>query len=256
MVKFQKHIANLPDSTVVVDLFGGSGLLSRAAKDAKPNCRVIYNDYDDYRLRLRNIPRTNALLVELRMLLAGFPKQRIIPRDLKRDLLAIVAKHHEAGFSDFITLSSSLLFSMNYALDLQELEAATLYNNIKQKDYEPADDYLKGLEIRKNDYRELFDEFKDNSNAFFICDPPYLSTDAKSYETYWNLRDYLAVMNCLRHTQFAFFTSDKSALIELLEWLQENAAYKNPLREARRIEVKITMNRSSKYTDIMFFKAD
>lgn len=167
---------------------------------------MIYNDFDDFRLRLQNIPRTNALLEELRELLADVSKQKMIPSDRKRDVMEIVPRHHANGFFDFVTLSSSLLFSMNYALNMQELEAMTLYNNVKQKGYEPADDYLKGLEIRKNDYRELFDEFKDNENVFFICDPPYLSTDAKCYETYWKLRDYLAILNCLRNTNFAFFT--------------------------------------------------
>lgn len=251
---FRKEIAKLPDDTIFIDLFGGSGLLSRAAKDTKPNSRVIYNDFDDYRLRLQNIPKTNALLTELREMLADVPKEKIIPNDKKREVLEVVARHQRNGFGDFITLSSSLLFSMNYALNMQELEASTLYNNVKQKDYETADGYLKGLEIRKNDYRELFDEFKDNKNAFFICDPPYLSTDAKCYESYWKLRDYLAVLNCLRETRFVFFTSDKSTLIELLDWLEENATYKNPLSDAKRIEVKACVNRSARYIDIMLLK--
>lgn len=252
---FQREIAQLPDETIFVDLFGGSGLLSRAAKDAKPNSRVIYNDFDDYRLRLQNIPKTNALLAELREVLADVPKEKIIPADKRREVLDVVARHHENGFMDFITLSSSLLFSMNYALSLAELETVTLYNNVKQRDYETADNYLKGLEIRKNDYRELFDEFKDNKNVFFICDPPYLSTDAKCYETYWKLRDYLAVLNCLRDTKFAFFTSDKSTLIELLDWLEENVSYNNPFAETKRVEVNASVNRSSRYIDIMILKA-
>ena len=36
----------------VVDVFGGSGLLARRAKDLLPLARVIYNDFDDYAGRL------------------------------------------------------------------------------------------------------------------------------------------------------------------------------------------------------------
>ena len=40
--------------TTIVDLFGGSGLLSHTAKRHAPECRVIYNDFDGYRERLEN----------------------------------------------------------------------------------------------------------------------------------------------------------------------------------------------------------
>jgi adenine-specific DNA methylase len=40
---------------VVVDLFGGSGLLSHTAKRANPASRVIYNDFDNYCGRLAHI---------------------------------------------------------------------------------------------------------------------------------------------------------------------------------------------------------
>ena len=36
----------------VVDLFGGSGLLSHTAKRVLPGCRVVYNDFDRYIDRL------------------------------------------------------------------------------------------------------------------------------------------------------------------------------------------------------------
>ena len=56
---FREVLSDLRDIDVVVDLFGGSGLLSRAAKDVLPHARVIYNDFDGYSKRLENIERTN-----------------------------------------------------------------------------------------------------------------------------------------------------------------------------------------------------
>ena len=52
----------------VVDLFGGSGILSRIAKDVLPNARVVYNDFDNYCARIEMIPTTNAIIGRLRPL--------------------------------------------------------------------------------------------------------------------------------------------------------------------------------------------
>lgn len=60
--EFIKVLNQYPDDAVFVDLFGGSGLLSHIAKRQKPNATVVYNDFDNFRHRLANIPRTNALL--------------------------------------------------------------------------------------------------------------------------------------------------------------------------------------------------
>lgn len=45
----------------IVDVFGGSGLLAHNAKRLYPKAVVIYNDFDDYAIRLKNIPDTNRL---------------------------------------------------------------------------------------------------------------------------------------------------------------------------------------------------
>lgn len=64
--EFKKVLEQFPDGTTFVDLFGGSGLLSHIAKCQKPHSKVVYNDFDGYRLRLEHIPQTNELLAELR----------------------------------------------------------------------------------------------------------------------------------------------------------------------------------------------
>ena len=57
--EFIKVLKQFPDDATFIDLFGGSGLLSHIAKRCKPNATVVYNDFDNYRRRLENIPRTN-----------------------------------------------------------------------------------------------------------------------------------------------------------------------------------------------------
>lgn len=69
--EFKKALGLFPNATVFVDLFGGSGLLSHVAKQERPDVQVVYNDFDDFHLRLQNIPRTNALLADIRNFVGG-----------------------------------------------------------------------------------------------------------------------------------------------------------------------------------------
>ncbi|MDO4725910.1 MAG: DNA adenine methylase [Porphyromonadaceae bacterium] len=252
---FAERIKQLPEDTIFVDLFGGSGLLSRAAKDTKPTCRVIYNDYDDYHLRIANIANTNKLIAEIRGITGSMPRFQRLSSDLKEKILTVITRHErEVGYVDYITISSSIMFSSKYVLSLEGLRKESFYNSVKKQDYDRASDYLDGLEICKRDYMQLFDEFKHNDKVFFICDPPYLSTDVTTYKMNWTLRDYLRVLNCLRASQFAFFTSEKSSLIELLEWLEDKFSYNNPLNKAKEYRIRTTVNGTAGYEDIMLLK--
>lgn len=69
--EFRRVLGEIRDARVFVDLFGGSGLLSHVVKRERPNAVVIYNDFDEYRTRLDNIPRTNALISKLRGIMGG-----------------------------------------------------------------------------------------------------------------------------------------------------------------------------------------
>lgn len=177
--EFRKALSRFPDAATFVDLFGGSGLLSHVAKRERPDARLIYNDFDDFHLRLENIPRTNALLARIRNLVGGeISKGEQIPQEQRVCILEEIRKEEETGFVDYITLSASLLFSSRYVRSFDELGKENLYNSIKQTDY-VADGYLDGVEIVKADYRELFAQYKDTENVVFLVDPPYLSTDTK-----------------------------------------------------------------------------
>lgn len=62
----------------VVDLFGGSGLLSHTAKRVLPECRVVYNDFDHYCRRLSAIVQTNEILRVIKDRLTGVePNQQL-----------------------------------------------------------------------------------------------------------------------------------------------------------------------------------
>jgi len=253
---FIKVLEQYPDGTTFVDLFGGSGLLSHIAKHQKPHSKVVYNDYDNYRERLVRIPETNELLAKLREITAGIPRKSPIMGEARERVLATIAAHEARyGWVDYITLSPSILFSMKYLLSLDAIRKEGLYNKIRTTDFAPAGDYLEGLTVTSADYREVFAQYKDEPNVVFLVDPPYLSTEAGTYRMYWKLSDYLDVLNVLRAHRFIYFTSNKSSILELCQWLGKNRDLGNPFAGCQMVEFRAQMNYSASYTDMMIYNA-
>lgn len=251
--EYIKVLQQFPDGTTFVDLFGGSGLLSHIAKHQKPNSTVVYNDFDGYRHRLERIAQTNELLEELRAIV-DVPRSKPILGEVRKRVLDCICKHKQKyGYVDYITLSTSLLFSMKYATCFAEMEKETLYNRVKSTNYPLCTDYLDGLTITSCDYKEVFDKYKDIPNVVFLVDPPYLSTDSKTYRMYWKLSDYLDVLTILAGHRFVYFTSNKSSIVELCEWIGKNRFIGNPFENCHRREFNAHMNYSASYTDIMIY---
>lgn len=127
-------------------------------------------------------------------------------------------------------------------------------NNTKQTSY-CCNGYLDGLEIVKSDYRDLFAQYKETPGVVFLVDPPYLSTEEGVYKCYWRLRDYLDVLRVIDRQPYIYFTSNKSNILELIDWMQSNNIHGNPFAGANRRELHVTLNHTSKYTDIMLYRA-
>lgn len=253
--EFIKVLEQFKDKAVFVDLFGGSGLLSHITRHQRPDATVVYNDYDGYCRRLQAIPQTNALLADLRDIAKDTPRHKPIKGETRERIFErIIREENESGYVDFITLSSSLMFSMKYQLSVDGMRKETLYNNIRTSDYPLCPDYLDGLTVMSCDYKKLYEQYKDVPGVVFLVDPPYLSTEVGTYKMYWRLSDYLDVLNVLRNKPFVYFTSNKSSIIELCEWIGANKALGNPFKDCQRVEFNAQMNYSSKYTDIMLYK--
>lgn len=251
---FLEIVKQYPEGTVFVDLFGGSGLLSHITKHTHPGSRVIYNDYDGYKKRMDNIPHTNRLLSLIRPIADSVPRHKAITGLARNRILSLLEQEErETGFIDFITLSSSLLFSMKYRTSIAGMREQTLYNNVRKNDYPACPGYLDGLEIVSMDYRELFDRYKDVPGAVFIVNPPYLSTEVGTYRMSWRLADYLDVLSVLPGHDFIYFTSAKSGLEELCGWMGNNPSVGNPFSRCKRKEFNATMNYNARYTDIMLY---
>lgn len=255
MADFKIALKEFKSAPLFVDMFGGSGLLSHWVKQQFPNAQVIYNDFDDYHLRIANIERTNALLAEFRVILSDAPADKVIGKSEKESILkAIKAEENTTGYVDYITISSSLLFSMNYSTNYDDMAKQTMYNCVRKNDYDPADDYLQGVDVVKMDYRELFDRWKHVSGVVFLVDPPYLSTDCSTYSNYWRLANYLDVLNVLKDTSYFYFTSNKSNIIELTDWIEKNLGGENSFSGSTKKEIVARLNKNAGYTDIMLWK--
>lgn len=252
--QFIDIVRQYPPGTVFVDLFGGSGLLSHIARHYHPDGRVIYNDFDNYQQRIENIPRTNILLGRIRSETDGLPRHKAITGTSRDRILSLLESEEAAvGHVDYITLSSSLLFSGKYRTNLDSMRHETLYNNVRKNDYDTADDYLSGLEIVSCDYKILVEQFKDIPEVVFLVDPPYLSTDVGTYNMYWGLSDYLDVLSVLAGHNFIYFTSNKSQITELCEWMGRHPSIGDPFSGCERREFNARLNYNAQYTDIMLY---
>ncbi|MBR3444808.1 MAG: DNA adenine methylase [Prevotella sp.] len=252
--EYMNVLEQFPDGTPFVDLFGGSGLLSHIAKCQKPHSTVVYNDFDGYRQRLEALPVTNAMLAELREAVYDIPRHKVIRGEARERVLSCILRYErDFSYVDYITLSSSVLFSMKYKMNYEELSKETLYNNVRMTDYPLCQDYLDGLTIMSADYREVFERYKDVPDVVFLVDPPYLSTDAKTYSMYWKLSDYLDVLTVLDSHRFIYFTSNKSSIVELCDWMGRHPHIGDPFQNCERREFNAHMNHNASYTDIMLY---
>lgn len=255
--KYVKEVKQLLNNTApqgtYVDLFGGSGLLSHTVKRHYPGARVIYNDYDNFSKRIENISKTNALIADIRPLVANVDNKTKIDDATKAKILARIAQEEQKGnYVDYITLSSVLLFTMKYEHNLAGFSKQTLYNRLTKTPYN-AEGYLEGLEIESCDYKELYNKYKDVPGVCFLVDPPYLSTEVGGYkENYWKLRDYLDVLNVLDDQNYLYFTSNKSQIVELCNWVETRTVKGNPFKNSQTISMT-NKSKNTTYQDILVY---
>lgn len=215
----------------IIDVFGGSGLISHIFKYYFTNSKVIYNDFSDYKKRIENIHITNEILRQIKEKII-FYKTKInekLSKELKNKILDIIKSFdNDLNFIDYYTLSSHLLFACNYAYSFKDLEKANFYYknfNVKKE----ANGYLDGLIIVKKDYKELINEYKEDKNALLILDPPYMQTnqDGYQYDLYFDIKEYNFLIKNLRKP-FIIFSSEKSQILDLFDLINHfNAPFKN-----------------------------
>lgn len=251
---FKEALKEFPADATYVDLFGGSGLLSHTVKQYFPDAKVIYNDFDNYSHRLENVDKTNALLSDIREICAkSETRKERLSDELHTEIIGRISK--EEGFIDWVTVSSSLLFSMNYVTSFEQLKKEKFYNKVRLSDYK-ADGYLDGVDRVRKDYKDLFAEYKNCPNVVFLVDPPYLSTDCSTYSRpdYWKLGDYLNVLKTIEDQSYFYFTNNKSQIIELCDWMENNGYCRNPFDGSTTVKMNTSLTYNASYEDIMIYR--
>ncbi|MDY0643551.1 hypothetical protein NMV90_08310 [Pasteurella multocida] len=250
-----ENIRDDGDGWVIVDVFGGSGLLSHVAKSLKPKAKVIYNDFDGYVERLNHINETNQLREILYHSVSEIiPKNKLISKQTKEEIINKIKAFN--GYKDVNCLSSWLLFSGQQVGSLDELFKQRFYNCVRKTDYELVDGYLDGLEIISESFHQLLPRFSNKEKVLLVLDPPYLCTRQESYKqaNYFDLIDFLRLIH-LTKPPFIFFSSTKSEFIRFIEAMVEDK-WDNwqVFNEVNRITVNASASYNGKYEDNLIYK--
>ncbi|MDP0299426.1 hypothetical protein [Glaesserella parasuis] len=259
---FLKHFSQILNDNIsgdgegwtIVDVFGGSGLLSHTAKQLKPQARVIYNDFDHYAERLRYIPDINQLRQQLAVALADCPKGKRLDKTKKLQLIGIIEAFK--GYKDLHVLCSWLLFSGEQVKNIEDLYKHNFWHCLRQSNYPSADGYLEGVEIVCESFHQLVPRFSGKEKVLLVLDPPYLFTRQESYrqEKYFDLIDFLRLINITK-PPYIFFSSKESEFIRFIEYMQEDKVDNwQAFDGVERIVVSVSVSCDKKYEDNMVYK--
>lgn len=226
---FLKHFSQILNDNIdgdgegwtIVDVFGGSGLLSHVTKRLKPKATVIYNDFDGYAERLAHIDDINRLRRLIYPLLAACEKRKKVPNDVKAQIIEVI-KNFDGYINEHI-LCSWLCFSGQQVATLDELFKEDFWHCIRQSDYSSADGYLDDIEVVSESFHTLLPKYQNDPKALFVLDPPYLCTHQASYKqaTYFDLVDFLRLIHLTR-PPFVFFSSTKSEFVRYVDAMIED----------------------------------
>lgn len=254
-IVLNKHIDGEGEGWTIVDVFGGSGLLSHTAKQLKPKATVIYNDFDGYAERLNHIDDINRLRQMIFNYLHGIiPKNGRLSKEIKEEIINKINNFN--GYKDLNCLASWLLFSGQQVGSVEALFAKDFWNCVRQSDYPTAEGYLDGIEVISESFHKLIPRYQNQEKVLLLLDPPYLCTRQESYKqaTYFDLIDFLRLIN-LTKPPYIFFSSTKSEFIRYLNYMQESKINNWETFEGyKRITVKASTSKDGIYEDNMIYK--
>lgn len=240
-------------SATWLDAFGGSGLLSHTIKDIYPNANVLWNDYDDYSLRLRHIKKTEALLAEIKGITCAYKQGEWISEADKQKVIQIIQRHQDTqGYVDYVSLSASLLFGGKYRGEFESFTKQRLSNIKMSRKPQTLDasGYLAGVNRLKDDGFSLI---KKHKSGVLVLDPPYLNATTGNYKQGFNLQKTLSLLELVR-PPYILFGSANSQILDLIDWLAKNGF--KQFKDYSLITAKMTAHNGSGITgtDLMIYK--
>lgn len=246
------NIQGLGEDWTIVDVFGGSGLLSHHAKRLKPHARVIYNDFDNYAQRLKHIDDTNRLRRQLVEVLKNTPSRNAI--DNKTLSLIIETINNFDGFIDIDCLVAWFSFSGRQSENLNQIfNQPPLYNKLRMNDYPDATGYLTGVEVVSKSFDALLPEYVNNDKTLLILDPPYLFSEQRIYRKAkdFGLVSFIKLMELIR-PPFIMFSNNRSEILDYFDY----QAKRNDERflNYQHTAYSITLNNQKNYRDNLIYK--
>lgn len=231
---FKDDLFNINDNTIIIDLFGGSGILSHWFAHQYPHNKIIYNDYDNYMsiYTADNINKLNELLNKIRNIinLKGIKKGKKI--NDTTEIFELITQYYP-DYEQNDKINNVLSANLNYA-NRKIKTNGDLYNKIIQSNYEYNENYIinqKNIQIIHEDYKNVIEQFKDkicetnqqakSFNIFYILDPPYLATEKCYYNDFWGIDNNIDVIKLIMFNKCISFESDKSQILSLLKLLKE-----------------------------------
>lgn len=197
----------LPPGATVWDVFGGSAVCARCIKDARPDVRVIWNDFDNYSDRLRHIAESEELRKTLYRMFGGVGDAslcRPLTPDEARAFHEVCVAHHQrfGFFDDLLVRRWSSIGCPKGFYDLNN-PPEKLFSRVPRTPLKVADAerWLDGLEITRCEARQL--PIQDGD--FVILDPPYVETTCSEYRGSGTLRPLRDAYNILRRRNFILF---------------------------------------------------
>lgn len=249
-----EHIPDDGEGWTIIDVFGGSGLLSNNAKHLKPAAKVIFNDFDNYSERLKHVSDSNRLRQRLMDVLSDYPRQKLLDKNVKSKVIDVIRKFE--GHIDMRVLSTWLLFAGRHATSLDELYDSHLYNALRRTDFPAVDDYLTGVDVVCESYETLLPKYADQPKTLLVFDPPYVNTQQGAYaqKEYFGMVQFLKLMRYVR-PPYVFFSSTRSELLSYLDFVQEcDQRTWRRVGNYEKVSITANMNKSSSYEDHMIYR--
>lgn len=214
--RLEELALQIPEGATVVDVFGGSGLCAHTIKSTRPDLRVIWNDYDNFKHRLDRIGQTNIFAHEIYSITSGYAKgAHISPGEDDHNRICSIFDRAEEEGADLQTLTQMVTFSADSTSKFNP--KSKIYIRVRAVQYD-ATGYLDGVERVCASFDKLLQSIPED--AILILDPPYLSTDVGRYGNkqegiYWGITEHLKLLALLRGKRYVYFTSNKSEVLEL-----------------------------------------
>lgn len=227
--------------TLIVDVFGGSGLLTSYFNIRYPNNKIIYNDYSKnnkyFISTIKNddlISRINKFLDYANILTESITREDKLPQHISDKIYKYILKNIPEYNNTYIVQN---IINSNISFNSSPLSSShIMYNRLRKTHYPYFNEYqhllfpnIQNIKFEHLEYKSLLSSLKNYQNIFYIIDPPYIHTRDDYYSKTYNISDLLNILYfTLNHKCILFESLDGRVkeMFKLLAQMQNFKKYK------------------------------